>query len=52
MTWRDKLTKKEQSELERAERKRDTARADYNAVRIKLKSRADARLRKDRRDDD
>lgn len=48
MTWRDYLSKKEQSELERAERKRDKARAEYNAVRVKLKSRADARIRKER----
>lgn len=50
MTWREKLTKREAAELERAERRRDSARADYNAVRLRLKNRADARLRKDRAD--
>lgn len=48
MTWRDYLSKKEQAELDRAERARDKARSDYNAVRAKLKSRADARIRKAR----
>lgn len=48
MTWQDYLSKKERAELERAERKRDDARAEYNALRVKLKSRADNRRRKER----
>lgn len=52
MTWRDELNGKEKSELARAESKRDAARAKYNAVRAKLKSRAEARMRKDRRSND
>jgi hypothetical protein len=51
MTWQDYLSKKERAELDRAERKRDKARADYNAIRSRLKSRADARIRKQRADD-
>jgi hypothetical protein len=48
MTWRDHLTDEEQAELEHRERVRDQARADYNGVRSRLKSRVEARLKKER----
>lgn len=49
MTWQDKLTKRERAELDRAAAKRDKAKDEYNAVRAKLKNRADARLRVERK---
>ena len=53
MTWRDFLTEKETADLERLERIRDDARDAVNALRLKLKSRAESRMRqraKDARD--
>jgi len=49
MTWRDKLNPKERAELERSERNRNVARAEHNAIRDRLKSRAEARIRKEKR---
>ena len=48
MTWKDELNRQERAELDKAESKRDEARDAYNAVRLKLKTRADARLRRKR----
>lgn len=45
MTWQDHLTDKERAELAKAERKRDLAREDYNAIRYRLKNRAESRIR-------
>lgn len=50
MTWQDHLTDKERAELDRATEKRDAARDEYNAKRLKLKNRAEARARRDKGD--
>ena len=47
MSWKNYLIRNERSQLERAERNRDKARAEYNALRIRLKSRAEARARRE-----
>lgn len=45
MTWQDNLTEKERAELLRAEQKRDASKEAYNALRLKLKNRAESRMR-------
>lgn len=45
MTWRDYLTKAELAALERAERDRERVREAFNALKAKLKNRAEARIR-------
>jgi len=52
MTWKDRLTPDELAELRRAEKVRDDKRDMYNAVRSKLKTRADARKRREKSNDD
>lgn len=45
MTWRDYLTRAELAALERAERDRERVREAFNALKAKLKNRAEARIR-------
>ncbi|WP_422028220.1 hypothetical protein [Roseovarius sp.] len=46
MSWKDYLRPGEQAELQRAIEARDAIRAVYNATVAKLKSRAEARMRR------
>ena len=45
MTWQDYLKPAERRQLARAQAARDKKADDYNALRIKLKARADSRIR-------
>lgn len=45
MTWRDYLTRAELAALERAERNRERVREACNALKARLKNRAEARVR-------
>lgn len=47
MTWKDYLKPEERDELEKAEAAKKAAAAKYNAVRLTLKTRCDARMRRD-----
>ena len=47
MSWKDYLDSDERKELEDAERERKAAADRYNSVRRTLKSRCDARMRRD-----
>lgn len=47
MTWQDYLTRQEAAKLERLQRKRDEAKAEFNDERLVLKSRAEARMRRE-----
>ena len=46
MKWTQYLRDGEQDELSRAEEKRDAARVTFNAIRITLKGRCEARMRR------
>lgn len=50
MAWQDKLTDEEREELRGAQEARDTARNVHNAIRRKLKSKAEYRERKEAQD--
>ena len=52
MSWKDYLRPGEQAELQRAIEGRDAIRAIYNATVAKLKSRAEARMRREQEEDD
>lgn len=49
MAWQHQLTKREAEKLARLEQKRKNAREKYNALRLVLKSRAEARQRSTKR---
>lgn len=46
MSWKDFLTTEEREELERAEAAKRAAAESYNAIRLTLKTRCDARMRR------
>lgn len=52
MGWKDYLTSDERDELEAVEGKKSEAVGRYNAVWKRLKSRCDARMRRDRSKED
>ena len=47
MSWKDYLKPEERDELEQAEAAKKAAAAKYNAIRLTLKTRCDARMRRD-----
>lgn len=47
VSWKDYLDSEERQELEQAERQKKAAADHYNSVRRTLKSRCDARMRRD-----
>ena len=47
MSWKDYLDSDERKELDDAEREKKAAAGRYNSVRRTLKSRCDARMRRD-----
>lgn len=49
MAWQDNLTEKERAQLLRAEQNRDASKEAYNALRLKLKNRAESRAKANHR---
>lgn len=47
MSWKDYLKPEEREELEQAEAAKKAAAEAYNAIRLTLKTRCDARMRRD-----